>query len=81
MDTIKNIFRSYTLAEVCEFVRLAMEAEAPGGFPRGGFRVMLGCSYAPLLQEALEKHMRLPYTYEYQHERGGWRVSIVHMPK
>ena len=81
MEAIKNIFRSYTLAEVCEFVRLAMEAEASGGFPKGGFRVMLGISYGPLLKEALEKVMRLPYTYEYQHERGGWRVNIIHMPK
>jgi hypothetical protein len=81
MDTIKNIFRSYTLAEVCEFVQLAIEAAAPGGFPKGGFHVMLGQSYASLLKEALEKHMRLPYTYEYQPERGGWRVCIVHMPR
>ena len=81
MDAIKNIFRSYTLPEVCEFVRLAMETAAPGGFPKGGFYVMLGISYAPLLKDALEKHMRLPYTYEYQYKHEAWRINIVHMPK
>lgn len=81
MDAIKNIFRGYTLAEVCEFVRLAMAAEAPGGFVNGCFRVMLGISYGPLLKEALEKVMRVPYVYQYQPDRGGWLVQIVHFPK
>jgi hypothetical protein len=81
MDTIKNIFRSYTLTEVCEFCRLAMEAAAPGGFPKGGFTVALGFSYGPVLKEALEKVMRVPYMYFYQADAGGWRVCIVHMPK
>ena len=81
MDAIKNIFRSYTLAEVCEFVRLAMAAEAPGGFEKGGFRVRLGYFYAPLMKEALEKHMRVPYTYEYQYKHEAWRINIIHFPK
>lgn len=81
MDAIKNIFRGYTLAEVCEFVRLAMEAQAPGGFPGGGFRVRLGYSYAPLLKEALEKIMRVPYVYFYEASHGEWLVRIVHFPK
>lgn len=81
MDAIKNIFRGYTLAEVCEFIRLAKESEAPGGFPKGGFQVMLGPSYAPLFKEALEKIMRVPYIYRFEADRGSWLVQIVHMPK
>ena len=81
MDAIKNIFRRYTLSEVCEFVRLAMAAEAPGGFEKGGFRVMLNPSYASLLKEALEKIMRVPYVYQFQSDRGEWLIQIVHFPK
>ena len=81
MDSLTNIFRRYTLAEVWEFVRLAMAAEAPGGFVNGGFRVMLGASYASLLKEALEKVMHVPYVYQFQPDRGCWLIQLVHFPK
>ncbi len=81
MDIIKKVFCRYSREDVCDIVKEKLDEAEEERFKRGGFWVYIGHSYTEDIQLALEKHMRLPYTYHYDIQHNRWRVSIVHMPK
>jgi hypothetical protein len=81
MDVIKKVFSGYSREDVCDTVKIVLDMAKEERFIKGGFWIYMGKRYAEDIQLALEKHMRLPYTYYYDLEHGRWRVNIVHMPK
>ncbi len=81
MDIINRLISGYSREEVSDIVKQELDAAQEERFKRGGFWLHLSPSYAEYIQEALEKHMRLPYSYHYDAHGYRWRVSIIHMPK
>jgi hypothetical protein len=81
MDVIKKVFSIYSREEVCDAVKRQIDMAQEERFVKGGFWIYIAQKHAEDIQLALEKHMRLPYTYHYDLEHGRWRVNIVHMPK
>ncbi len=81
MDIIKKVFSSYSREEICAIVKRQLDEAQEERFVRGGFWLNISYTYAAEIQDALEKHMRLPYSYHYDVDHYRWRVSIIHMPK